>query len=238
MTADYSKLKGVYLNCTLTKNGEPSHTDSLIEHSAAIMRKQGIAVDIVRVADAGLATGVQPDMTQHGHGSDGWPQLWKTVNAADIIVIGTPIWLGQVSSICTQLTERIYAMSAMTNAKGQNIYYNKVGGCLVTGNEDGVKHCSMQVLYSLMHVGCTIPPQADAGWIGEIGPGPSYGDCVEGRDTPAGFDSDFTNRNTTFMTWNLIHMAQMIKDAGGIPAYGNTPKKWQEGERFGFEIKA
>ena len=72
------------------------------------------------------------------------------------------------------------------------------GGCLITGNEDGVKHCAMNVLYSLQHLGYTIPPQADAGWIGEVGPGPSYLDPGSG-----GPDNDFTNRNTTFMTWNL-----------------------------------
>ena len=74
----------------------------------------------------------------------------------------------------------------------------------------------MNVLYSLQHLGYTIPPQADAGWIGEAGPGPSYLDPGSG-----GPDNDFTNRNTTFMTWNLLHLARMLKDAGGIPAHGN-----------------
>ena len=71
----------------------------------------------------------------------------------------------------------------------------------MTGNEDGIKHCAMNVLYSLQHLGYTIPPQADAGWIGEAGPGPSYLD--EGSGGP---ENDFTNRNTTFMTWNLMHL--------------------------------
>ena len=74
----------------------------------------------------------------------------------------------------------------------------------------------MNVLYSLQHLGYTIPPQADAGWIGEAGPGPSYLDPGSG-----GPENDFTNRNTTFMTWNLLHLARMLKDAGGIPAHGN-----------------
>ena len=89
------------------------------------------------------------------------------------------------------------------NSKGQWAFYPKVGGCLITGNEDGIKHCSMNVLYSLQHIGFTIPPQADAGWIGPVGPGPSYLD--EGSGGP---ESDFTNRNTTFMTWNLLHYGQ------------------------------
>ena len=93
------------------------------------------------------------------------------MQAADILVLGSPIWLGEKSSICTRVIERLYGNSLALNEHGQYAYYGKVGGCLVTGNEDGVKHCAMNVLYSLQHLGYTIPPQADAGWIGEAGPG-------------------------------------------------------------------
>jgi hypothetical protein len=89
----------------------------------------------------------------------------------------------------------------------------------------------MGVLYSLQHLGYTIPPQADAGWLGEAGPGPSYGDVGE-DGSRVGFDNDFTRRNTTFMTWNLLHFARMLKDAGGVPAYGNQKSAWDEGSRF------
>ncbi|MGC9345039.1 MAG: hypothetical protein ACP5E3_20205 [Bacteroidales bacterium] len=98
---------------------------------------------------------------------------------------------------------------------------------LITGNEDGIKHCGMGILYALQHLGYVIPPQADAGWIGEAGPGPSYLDPGSG-----GPENDFTNRNTTFMTWNLMHLARMIKDNGGIPAHGNQRSKWEAGCRF------
>jgi len=113
---------------------------------------------------------------------------------------------------------------------GQYAYYGRVGGCLITGNEDGVKHCAMNVLYSLQHLGYTIPPQADAGWIGEAGPGPSYLDPGSG-----GPENDFTNRNTTFMTWNLLHLARMLNDAGGIPPYGNQRSGWDAGCRYDFD---
>ncbi|MCR9218064.1 MAG: hypothetical protein NXI14_12805, partial [bacterium] len=84
------------------------------------------------------------------------------------------------------------------------------------------------VLYALPHVGFTIPPQADAGWIGEAGPGKSYRD-----DGSPGPDNDFTNRNVTIMTWNLIHTARMLKANGGLPAHGTNSKAWKDGERFG-----
>jgi hypothetical protein len=92
----------------------------------------------------------------------------------------------------------------------------------------------MDVLYSLQHLGYAIPPQADAGWIGEIGPGASYGDD-DGQGGHTGFDNEFTNRNTTFMTWNLMHLGKMLKDNGGIPPYGNQRSKWDAGARFDFE---
>ena len=82
----------------------------------------------------------------------------------------------------------------------------------------------MNILYSLQHLGYTIPPQADAGWIGEAGPGPSYLDPGSG-----GPENDFTARNTHFMTWNLLHLARMLKDAGGIPAHGNVRAEWDAG---------
>ena len=132
------------------------------------------------------------------------------------------------------VVERLYSWSGNKNEVGQYLYYGKTGGCVVTGNEDGVKHCSMSVLYALQHIGYTIPPQADCGWIGEVGPGPSYGDPVEGSDIPNGFDRDFTMKNTTFMTWNLLHTARMLRDAGGVPAFGNVAADWEAGERFGY----
>jgi multimeric flavodoxin WrbA len=168
-------------------------------------------------------------MTEHGAARDDWPALYELVTAADILVLGTPIWLGEKSSVCTRVIERLYGNSSRLNEHGQYAYYGKVGGCIVTGNEDGVKHCSMNVLYSLQHLGYVIPPQADAGWIGEAGPGPSYLD--EGSGGP---ENDFTNRNTTFMTWNLLHVARLLKDAGGFPAHGNQRSLWDAGCRFDF----
>src|SRR5690606_29869890 len=69
--------------------------------------------------------------------------------------------------------------SGLLNAKDQSVFYGKTGGAVVTGNEDGIKHVSTTIVYALQHLGYTIPPQADCGWIGEAGPGPSYGDESE-----------------------------------------------------------
>ncbi len=188
------------------------------------MEKNGVSVEELRPVDYEIAYGVWPDMTEHGWERDDWPLIYEKVKAANILVISSPIWLGEKSSVCTKVIERLYSTSTDLNAAGQYSYYGRVGGCLIAGNEDGVKHCSMNILYSLQHLGYVIPPQSDAGWIGEAGPGPSYLDPSSG-----GPENDFTNRNTTFMTWNLMHMARRIQDVGGIPAYGNQRSKWVAG---------
>lgn len=232
--ASYDDLRAVFFNGTLTKSPEKSHTDTLIEISKRIMEKQGVQTETIRMVDHDVASGVYPDMREHGWDSDEWPKLYKKVHAADIVVIAGPIWLGDNSSETKKLIERLYSHSGDTNDRGQYDFYGKVGGCLITGNEDGIKHCAMNILYSLQHIGFTISPQADAGWIGEVGPGPSYGDKRE-DGTLVGLDSDFTNRNTTFATWNMLHMARMLKDVGGIPTHGNVPGEWEAGTRFDFE---
>lgn len=232
---DFSGLKAIFFNGTLTKSPEPSHTDRLINISAGIMEKNGVKTEVIRTIDhSGIATGVWPDMREHGWPKDEWPEIYERVQEADIIVLAGPIWLGDNSSQTKKVIERLYACSSLLNDAGQYAFYGKVGGCLITGNEDGIKHCAMDVLYSLQHLGCTIPPQADAGWIGEAGPGPSYGDD-DGHGGHIGFTNDFTNRNTTFMTWNLMHLAKMLKDSGGIPAQGNQRSEWDAGSRFDFD---
>ena len=228
---DFTDLSALFINCTLKRPEEDSHTDTLIDMSATIMRRTGVSVEIVRANSFDMALGVYPDMTEHGASKDEWPLLWEKVSQADILVLGTPIWLGEKSSVCQLIIEKLYAHSGQQNERGQYIFYNKVGGCLVTGNEDGIKHVGMGVLYSMQHVGYTIPPQSDAGWIGEAGPGPSFGDEMD-DGSRAGFDNEFTRRNTTFMTWNLMHLARILKDAGGIPAYGNSRELWSKGCRF------
>jgi multimeric flavodoxin WrbA len=224
--ATYDDLTALFINTTLKRSPEVSHTQGLIDKSSVLMETQGVQVDHLRAVDHDIATGVWPDMTTRGAASDEWPAIYQRVLAADILVLAGPIWLGDNSSVTKRVIERLYACSHLLNEAGQYAYYGRVGGCLVTGNEDGVKHCAMNILYSLQHLGYTIPPQADAGWIGEAGPGPSYLDPGSG-----GPQNDFTNRNTVFMTWNLLHLARLLKDAGGIPAYGNQRSEWDAGCR-------
>ncbi|WP_072313854.1 flavodoxin family protein [Agrococcus sp. Marseille-P2731] len=224
-------IRAIYINCTLTPSPGDSHTELLIEASADILRQQGVEVEVVRAVDHAIAPGVQPDMTEHGASEDAWPALWERVLAADILVLATPIWLGDGSSVYRRVIERLYAHSGELNDAGQSIVYGKVGGVLVGGNEDGMKHVAREGIYALQHIGYTIPPQADAGWVGEAGPGPSYGDEQE-DGSRVGFDNDFTKRNITIMAWNLLHLGRMLQ--AGIPKEGNDRNAWEDGSRFGF----
>jgi multimeric flavodoxin WrbA len=199
-----------------------------MNRAAGIMEAEGVEVTHVYPLDNDIAFGMVKDGKEEGLNDD-WPQIQKQILDSDILVIGTPVWLGVKSSVATLVIERMYAYSGDRNEKGQYLYYGKTGGCVITGNEDGAKHCAMDLLYAMQHMGYTIPPQADCGWLGEAGPGPSYGDTEwndEKLASPAGYGNEFTNRNTTFMAWNLMHMAKMLKTNGGIPTQGNVEENW------------
>ncbi|HSX27191.1 MAG TPA: flavodoxin family protein [Patescibacteria group bacterium] len=226
MSDKFNDLKALFINCSIKKDKTQSHTQRLMNRVAGVMKQEGAKVEQIYALDHKIAFGMVKDGAENGQPDD-WPTIQQKIMTADILVLGTPIWLGVKSSVATLVIERMYAYSGDHNSKDQYLYYGKTAGCVVTGNEDGIKHCSMDLLYALQHIGYTIPPQADCGWIGEAGPGPSYGDTIEGKDVPVGYDNDFTNRNATFMAWNLLHMGKMLKDNGGIPDVGNTTKDWE-----------
>src|SRR4051795_2408199 len=221
-TGSYDDLRAVVFEGTLKRSPETSHTAGLLEIPLGIWRGLGVRVDRIRTIDHDIPPGNWPDMREHGWETDEFPQIYQDlVVPADVIVLASPIWLGDQSSMTRKIIERLYAYSGEVNERGQWAYYGKVGAAVTTGNEDGGKHVSAMVLYTLQHIGLTVPPQSDAYWVGEAGPGPSYLDPEHG-----GSGNAWTTRNTVFMTWNLLHLARLLKDAGGIPAYGNDTRQW------------
>jgi multimeric flavodoxin WrbA len=131
--ADYSDLRAMFINCALKRSPEVSNTQGLMDISMGIMRRNEVEVECIRAVDHDIATGVWPDMTEHGWERDEWPQIFERVMAADILVLGMSIWLGEKSSVATSIVERLYGNSHLLNDDGQYAYYGKVGGCLVTG---------------------------------------------------------------------------------------------------------
>src|SRR4051794_22297519 len=98
----YDDLKALFINCTLKRSPERSNTEGLIDISRRIMKAHGVQVDLVRAIDHDIATGVWPDMREHGWARDDWPMIFEKVKDADILVLAGPIWLGDNSSVMKQ----------------------------------------------------------------------------------------------------------------------------------------
>jgi multimeric flavodoxin WrbA len=193
-------LKALFLNGSLKTREETSNTESLMNEVITHFEKENVQSETIRLADYNIKFGISED---EGEG-DEWPLILEKIKTADILVIGTPLWIGEKSSITTLAMERIYGGSSLTNEKGQSIYYNKVAGVVVTGNEDGAKRAASSVLYGLTHCGFTIPPNVDTYWVGEAGPGASY---IEAE----GYTNDFTMQHAKTMAYNLVHFARILK---------------------------
>lgn len=195
-------LKAVILNCTLKKSPETSNTRALIDKVVALMEPLGVRSEIIRVVDHRIPFGVSSD---EGDG-DEWPRILKQLKAADIVIIGTPIWFGVRSSVAQLVIERLdgtYVEGDPTT--GQFPLYGKVAGVIVTGNEDGAHDAAATTLFNLSHLGCTIPPNADCYWVGDAGPGPSYIDAVGDKHM-------YTNKTARYMAHNLVYMATLLKE--------------------------
>src|SRR5438132_13754207 len=134
---DFSALRALYINCTLKRSPEQSHTQGLADRSIGIMERNGVSVDRVRALDHDIATGVWPDMTEHGWERDDWPAIFEQVMAADILVLLSPIWLGEKSSVCTKVIERLYGNRHILIEHGQYAYYGRGGCCNIPGTKDG-----------------------------------------------------------------------------------------------------
>src|SRR5213595_3315276 len=130
----FSDLSALFLNCSIKRDRSQSHTQRLMNRAAGIMTAEGVHVEQLYLLDYQVAFGMEKDLTQSGWDRDDWPVVQEKVLAADILVIGSPIWLGQKSSVATLAVERMYAYSGDRNEKGQYLYYGKTAGCVITGN--------------------------------------------------------------------------------------------------------
>ena len=212
-------LKAVFLNCTLKKSPERSHTRALIDKVIGLMAPMGVQCEVVRVVDYNIPFGISSNM---GDG-DEWPEIYGKLKAADIVVIGMPIWFGVRSSVAQLVIERLDGSYEDGDAvTGQFPLYNKVAGTVVTGNEDGAHDCAANTLFNLTHLGCVAPPNSDCYWVGEAGPGESY---IE-----AGGDKHlYTNKTARYMAHNLVGMARLMKQH---PLQTNLKECYEEAKRY------
>lgn len=203
-------LKAVLLNCTLKKSPAVSNTQALMDIVINTLEGLDVECESFRIVDHNIPFGVSSD---EGDG-DEWPPILEKIIAADILIIGMPIWFGVRSSVAQLVIERLDGTYNDTNAVGQYPLYNTVGGVVVTGNEDGAHDCSATTLFNMSHLGCTIPPNADTYWVGEAGPGPSF---IEAN----GANHPYTRKTAGWMAHNVVHLARMLKE-NPIPPEGNT----------------
>ncbi len=194
-------LKALFLNCTLKRSPDISNTRVLIDKAVRLFEGIGVESEVVRVTDYNVKFGVSSD---EGEG-DEWPLILEKVRASDILVIGSPIWFGVRSSVAQMVMERLDGTYEESDPKnGQFPLYGKVGGVIITGNEDGAHDVAANTLFNLTHLGCTIPPNVDSYWVGPAGPGPSY---IEA----GGEKHLYTNKTVRYMVHNLAFFAELLK---------------------------
>lgn len=194
-------LKALFLNCTLKKSPETSNTEAFINEAEKIFWEMDVKTEVVRVVDHNIKFG---NTSNEGKG-DEWPMILEKVKAADMLIIATPIWRGDRSSVAKMVNERFDGvMSEGTAENGQYFTYSKVGGVMVDGNEDGAKKAISSIVFDLSEHGFTVPVNAFTYYVGKAGPGPAY---IEAK----GDKHEFTNNMILLMVHNMVHLAKVLK---------------------------
>ena len=171
-------MRALVLNCTLKPSPATSNTEALARVVIEALEGQGVTTELVRVADYDVRPGVSSD---EGDG-DQWPGLRSKILDAEILVMASPTWLGQPSSVAKRVLERMDAMLSETDDQERPVAYNRVAGVVVTGNEDGAHHVINEIAGALVDIGFTVPGQAWTYWNMGPGPGPSYTETDQGHD--------------------------------------------------------
>ncbi|MCF6411444.1 flavodoxin family protein [Pseudalkalibacillus salsuginis] len=194
-----SSLHTLILNCSLKTEDNLSHTQVLTNYSLEILQDHNVSFEIVWLADYNISYSTNDDPPL----DDNWPEIFEKVKAADIVIFATPLWIEEKSSIAAHVIERLYAESDNMIENGPALFYNKVGGVLITGNNYGAKQAAQSILHALSHIGFTIPPNGD-----------SYCICKE-CETPV------NEKAIKKMSNNLVYFAGLLKDYP-IPAQENS----------------
>jgi multimeric flavodoxin WrbA len=171
-------LSALILNCTLKRSPAPSNSEALARVVGDALVAGGATYDVVRIADHVVPPGVTTDEG----GGDEWPAIHEKILAAEILIIATPIWMGQPSSISKRVIERMDAMLSEKDDDGRPVAYDRVAGFVVTGNEDGAHHVIAELAQGLIDIGYTVPGQAWTYWHLGPGPGPDYLDETKGHE--------------------------------------------------------
>lgn len=193
------KIKATILVCTLSRSPEKSSSDLLAREVSEELKNLDVQSEIIRVVDFDVKFGVEKDM---GDG-DEWPKLRKSVVDSDILIIATPIWMGQPSAVTKMVLERLDAELSEVDDKGRPLMYGKVANAAIVGNEDGAHHSSAEIYQALCDVGFTIPAGGPTYWVGEAMGGVDYQDLTHKPQK--------TQTTTKTVAINSVHLAKLLK---------------------------
>jgi multimeric flavodoxin WrbA len=174
-------LRALVLNCTLKPSPAASNTEALARVLSDALEEGGADCEMIRAVDLNLLPGVSSD---EGEG-DEWPPVLEKLLSSEILVLATPTWFGQPSSVVKRVLERMDAMLSETGDDGLPVAFNRVAGFVVTGNEDGAHHVIAELAQAVNDIGYTVPAQAWTYWNKGPGPGPTYLETDEGHEWSA-----------------------------------------------------
>lgn len=196
-----TELTCLGLVCTLKSGDAPSSSELLGQQVLDALAERDVPGELVRVANHNVAFGVSKD---EGNG-DEWPAIREKVLAADILLIATPIWMGQPASVCKLALERLDAELGETDEQGRLSTYPRIAVIAVVGNEDGAHHCVAEISQALNDTGFTLPANAATYWVGEAMGSTDYNDLEK---TP-----EKTASTTRTLAANAAHLARLLKTA-------------------------
>lgn len=205
-------LSAIAINCSLKRTAsEPSSTDAMIGLIGCELNKHGVELtETIRIADHDVRPGVRSD---EGEGDD-WPALRARILDHDILIFGTPIWLGQPSSIAKRVLERMDAFLGEADDAGCYPPHGKVAVAAIVGNEDGAHHVTAELFQALDDVGWTIPAMASCYWVGEALQKTDFKDLKQAPDP--------IRKTAEMLAINAAHLARLLKDSPypGLPSHG------------------
>ncbi|ELK47594.1 NAD(P)H-dependent oxidoreductase [Halobacillus sp. ACCC02827] len=192
-------MRAILLNCSLEKGSKETDTEQLLDAAARIFQKEKIDVERIHLRDFHIEFGITQKLDQE----EDWPFIFEKILEADIILLGTPITMGDKSSLASLVLERLQGYHQMTNQKGQGVFYNKVGGAIIAdGGYGGSQAAAQSIQYYLSMLGFTLPPHSSAV-------------CQK---------HDHSKDQIDKMTYNLIHFAEILT-FHPIPVTGNRIRK-------------
>jgi multimeric flavodoxin WrbA len=194
-------LHALALCCSLKKSPAESSSELIAREILTALADHDVDGEVVRVVDHDIRYGVSTD---EGDG-DEWPAIREKVLAADLLIIATPIWMGQPASVCKVVLERLDAELSETDDQGRPHLYGKVAVLGVVGNEDGAHHVTAEVFQALNDVGFSIPAAGATYWVGEAMGSQDYVD--------AGPKPDTTGKTTKTLAANAAHLARLLRDS-------------------------